>query len=164
MPQLLHPPKFNIDTQNSHFWKPKIAICERRYIFQTIIFGIYVKFPGCTTIESWGRSFVHLNTYRSRKNPAKNHQAVICMWKMSPILYKDFLLHPGSLTASLPLKNGGVGRRLILFQKEKNSGVNSLLNFGRVHLRWFFGIAKLPSSWISSSKVSSLIFPSGSSS
>ena len=29
-------------------WIPKIAIFERTYIFQTIIFGIYVKFRGCT--------------------------------------------------------------------------------------------------------------------
>ena len=26
---------------------PKIAVFERRYIFQTIIFGIYVRFRGC---------------------------------------------------------------------------------------------------------------------
>ena len=37
------PPKTIMDTQND-------AMFERRYIFQTIIFGIYVKFRGCNPI------------------------------------------------------------------------------------------------------------------
>ena len=36
------PPKTNMDTGI-----PKIAMFQLRYIFQTVIFGIYVSFRGC---------------------------------------------------------------------------------------------------------------------
>ena len=41
-PVLLHPKKPST-------WMPKIDIFERRYMFQTIIFGMYVKIGGCSS-------------------------------------------------------------------------------------------------------------------
>ena len=50
--RVLGPLKFNIDTE-------KIAMCERRYIFQTIIFGIYVRCRGCRYWSVFAKKNTH---------------------------------------------------------------------------------------------------------
>ena len=57
-----------------------------------------------------------------------------CWWIKIPLMSSSKIIHPRSLTASLPLKNGGKGRRLpfLLGPYSNFSRVNSLLNFGRV--------------------------------
>ena len=88
--------KFNIDTQNVMF--------ERRYIFQTNIFGIHVRFQWCTCffpLETWvGRvddSKIQETSSIAREDPSS--------WSPGEASSGPFGEYPGPIWVSLYLEN-----------------------------------------------------------